>query len=130
MRVYAFYEKISGVGYAADEHVMLVKEGFCWPALFFFLIWPLYHRFWLITASLLCFSVGAIIVLYCFHGGEAWLVLGLVALALISGAEGNNLRQYDLTRRGYSFSGVVAGRDEREAELRLFAVLDSRGYLP
>ncbi len=30
----------------ADDDVVLVKDGFSWPAFFFSLIWALWHRLW------------------------------------------------------------------------------------
>ena len=29
-----------------DEDVVLIKDGFSWPAFFFSLIWALWHRLW------------------------------------------------------------------------------------
>ena len=130
MRIYAVYEEAGSPSHDADEDVVLVKEGFCWPALFFSLIWVLYHRLWLIAITLVVLLAGIGAALFYFHGGENYVALGLIALALVLGVEGNNLRQYFLVSGGYSFSGVVAGRDVPEAELRLFSALGPRIYLP
>lgn len=130
MRVYAVYEKAGPTGSDAAEDVVLVKEGFCWPALFFALIWVLYHRLWLVAISMLIVLAGAGVALFFFRGGEPYVALGTLALALVLGAEGNNLRQYFLKGRGYSFTGVVVGRNEPEAALRLFSALGPRIYLP
>ena len=130
MRIYAVYEEAGSPDHDADEDVVLIKEGFCWPAFFFSLIWVLYHQLWLVAITLVILFAGVGAALVFLHGGEAYAALGLIALALVLGVEGNNLRQYFLLRGGFSFSGVVAGRDVPEAELRLFSALGPRIYLP
>ena len=130
MRIYAVYEEAGSPGHDADEDVVLVKEGFCWPALFFSLIWVLYHRLWLVAITIVILLAGSGVAFVFLRGGESYVALGLIAVALVLGAEGNNLRQYFLVSGGHSFSGVVAGRDVPEAELRLFSALGPRIYLP
>jgi hypothetical protein len=130
MRIYAVYEEAGSPSHDADEDVVLVKEGFCWPALCFSLIWVLYHRLWLVAITIVILLAGSGVALVFLRGGESYVALGLIAVALVLGAEGNNLRQYFLVSGGHSFSGVVAGRDVPEAELRLFSALGPRIYLP
>tara|TARA_B100000029_G_scaffold515698_1_gene624047 strand:- start:1856 stop:2248 length:393 start_codon:yes stop_codon:yes gene_type:complete len=130
MRVYAVYEQAGETGRDAEEDVILVKEGFCWPVAFVPLIWLLYHRLWIVSLTVMVLLVGAGMAPVFFRGSEPYAALGLVALSLVFGAEGNNIRQYFLVSSGYSFTGVVVGRNEPDAAMRLFSALGPRIYLP
>jgi hypothetical protein len=51
MRVYTVHihprrRDADGLG---DRDVVLVKEGFCWPALFFSVIWAIWKGLWLVA---------------------------------------------------------------------------------
>ena len=130
MRFYTVHEKVGPAGPDADADVVLVKEGFCWPALFFGLIWALYQRLWLVALSVFLLLAGTGVTQILFRGGEWYAVPGMVVLALVLGAEGNNLRRHFLEGKGYAFTTVVVGRDRSEAEMRLFTALGPRIYMP
>ena len=36
-----------------------IKEGFCWPALFFSLFWSIWHRLWLVALGLIATNLAA-----------------------------------------------------------------------
>jgi len=130
MRVDAVYEQAGDTRHDANESTILVKEGFCWPAAIIPLFWLLYRRLWVVALTVMVLLAGAGVAPIFFHGSEPYAALGLVALSLVFGAEGNNLRQYFLVSEGYSFTGVVVGRNEPEAAMRLFSTLSPRIYLP
>jgi hypothetical protein len=99
--------------------LVFVKEGFCWPALFFPEIWLIFRRLWLVLvldiASVLVLAVSVIL----SHAGSVAvpiLLLGRILLAL----EANGLRRWTYYRHGYRLVGVVEGRRLWEAELRFF----------
>ena len=129
MRVYAVYERAGDTGHDADGITILVKEGFCWPAAIITLFWLLYHRLWVAALMVMVLLAGAGMAPVFFHGSEPYATLGLGALSVVLGAEGNNLRQYFLVLGGYSFTGVVVGRNEPEAAMRFFSTLGPRIYL-
>lgn len=97
---------------------VFVKDGFCWPALFIPELWLLFRRMWLvfvlyIAVSLVISAIGSRI-----GGPLPWVALGLVHL--LFALEGNGLRRWTLTGRGYTFVGVAEGRYD-DAELRFFS---------
>ena len=61
MRMYEVLERTVDPRKGAAGDFVLVKEGFCWPALLFGPLWALYHRMWVVAAGLV--SVGVIIAL-------------------------------------------------------------------
>ncbi len=104
----------------ADREAVFVREGFCWGALFFSVLWALWHRMWF--TALIIFAVSLAV-------SVATDLLGLdpltdaavgLALALVIAWEANDWRRASLARRGYVTAGVVAARNLPEAERRFF----------
>lgn len=118
MRVYTVHMRPHGLD--PDRDVVLVKEGFCWPALFFSVFWALWRRLWWVALGL--FAVNAAL-------GAALTFLGAdpvsetaisVGLAIMAGLLANDLRRWTLKRRGFGQIGVVAAAGLEAAEHRFF----------
>jgi hypothetical protein len=93
---------------------VLVRDGFSWGALFFGPLWLAAHRAWIAAAlSLAAF----VLIIVLTEGGVAAALL--IALAVLLGLSGHDLRRWSLDHRGYLLSQVVAARDELEATARL-----------
>lgn len=119
MSIYTILSPPAQSGDVAEDPLSLVfvKEGFCWPALFFPEIWLIFRRMWLV----LIIDVVAIIaasVAIDRVGVAAGLIL--VLLRLLFALEANGLRRWTYYRHGYRLIGVVEGRRLWEAELRFF----------
>ena len=97
---------------------VFVKEGFCWPALFIPELWLLYRRMWLVFLLYLAIALGLSVVADTVGGPLPWVALALAHL--LFALEGNALRRWKLTGRGYEFVGVADGR-RSAAELRFFS---------
>lgn len=106
------------------ERAVFVKEGFCWPALFFSAIWSLWHRLWLVL-------IGYLVIVLMLEatsrlvGGIAPGVTGLL-FALLFALEANGLRRWTLERRGWQPVAMVEGSNREAAEVRFFAGLAGR----
>ncbi len=100
------------------ERIRLVKEGFCWPALFFPALWLLWHRMWIPFVLYLVYAAA----LYGLGTAFPDAPIGFVALlgAVLLALEANNLRRWSLARRGWSELGGTFGRTLDEAEMRYF----------
>jgi hypothetical protein len=107
-----------------EDSYVLVKEGFCWPALFFGPLWALAHGMWVIFLLLVAAVVGIAFAPDLLGDGELpfWLCSGLF---LLLGIFGNDLRQWSLLRSGYDLVSVVSGTDLVDAERRLFTSMNS-----
>ncbi|MGQ0484708.1 MAG: DUF2628 domain-containing protein [Hyphomicrobiales bacterium] len=103
------------------DDAIFVKDGFAWPAVVFTLLWTLWHRMW-IVAAIVFSATAAVAALASWLGlGDAPVNLASLAVGLILGFEGNDLRRRSLARQGYEELGLAPGRDLDEAELRFFA---------
>ncbi|MDP2621766.1 MAG: DUF2628 domain-containing protein [Hyphomicrobiales bacterium] len=123
MAVYTVHEPagLKGRSDAAARRIAFVKEGFCWPAFLIPPVWLVYRRMWWVLLGFLAIGVA-------LGGLELWLgrdsgLSSIVefALLLLFALEANNLRRWQLRRRGYRMRAVVAGRDREQCERQFFA---------
>ena len=115
MRLYTVQFR-PGMGDETAPDVVLIKEGFCWPALFMPLLWLLYRlQFWGLAAYLL--ATGLLSVLVTLTGMDTLSGLSLsVVLSLLVGAVANDWRRWRLGAKGYELVTVVAASDLSHAE--------------
>jgi hypothetical protein len=100
----------------AAEPVVLVREGFSWPAFFLSLLWLLWHRLWL---AALVYAVATLLIALLLPPGLA--LPANLALTFLLGAHAHDLRRRALARRGYAEVGVVTAADRDHALARLLA---------
>jgi hypothetical protein len=118
MKVFTVHTRPGGLD--PDRDVVLVKEGFSWPAFFFSLVWALWCRLWLVALGIFLIEVaanGLLAALGADPPTQAALSLGLAAAL---GVIGNDLKRWTLGRRGYIESDIVAAPDGDAAEGRFF----------
>ena len=116
MNLYAVHLRRHGLD--PDRDVVVVKEGFCWPAFFLSVLWALWNRLWLAAALFLSAQVLVNLGVYLFRPdplGQGILSLGL---AVIFGYVANDLRQQKLSRQGFALSAVVNGKNSDQAYSR------------
>jgi len=106
-----------GLGDAAEDAV-LVKEGFCWPALLFGPFWAFYHRLWLWGLAWIAVVVAISAIQEALPATAPYLGFATIALELLFAAEANDLRRRDLARRGWREVEVVGGTDGDTAARR------------
>ena len=118
MRVYTVHLRRQGLD--PDRDIVLVKEGFCWPALFFSLLWALWCRLWWVALGLLVVEVmlsGAVALLGLDPLSEIAMSLGC---AVIVGYVANDLKRWTLRRRGFVEVAVVVADGRDAAERRFY----------
>jgi hypothetical protein len=121
--VYSVYEpnKESPDIEARADNLAFVKEGFSWLALLVPVLWLIYYRMWI---ELVVFIAILVLVQLISGGGQeagaqlaGWVS---IALSVLLGFEGNDLRSASLERRGYRLTGIAEGRGRTDAELSFF----------
>lgn len=112
---------------AADQpDVVLVKEGFCWPAFLVPPLWLLARRLWLGLIVYLLGASAAAALAELAGLGPVSAGAASFAFGLWVGLVANDWRRAKLDRLGYRELGVVAGDDLDEAEERLFRARAAR----
>lgn len=116
MRVYTVHLRRHGLD--AERDLVLVKEGFAWPAFFAGALWALWHRLWLF-ALLLAVAAGAINGIAYLSGADSFAG-GVLSFALAVGAGwiGNDARRRTLEKQGFAFVGVVTAKNDDDAVRR------------
>ncbi|MFN4088831.1 MAG: DUF2628 domain-containing protein, partial [Alphaproteobacteria bacterium] len=107
-------------GLYSGPRIVLVKEGFCWPAFFLPLPWALWHRMWL--TALLLVVVPLLLGIAMDFGGlsrMAQTVAG-IGVALYIGLNANDWRRASLRRKGWDEGPPVLAPNRDAAELRFF----------
>ena len=105
-------------GLDPDRDLVLVKEGFSWPAAIFSVLWALWNRLWAASALFLGLDVALQAGLAWIEASETVAFVLTLALAVAFGMVGNDLRRAALRRRGFAEVAVAAGADRLEAERR------------
>ncbi len=102
----------------ADSDLVLIKEGFCWPAFFLGPLWALWHRLWLAALVLLVADLGlsgTALLLRLDGLSQGAVAVGFVAIV---GFVANDLRRRRLERRHYALAAVVSAAGREAAEWR------------
>lgn len=121
MRIYTVHE-LPGAPLDGNG-IVLVKEGFSFPAFAFLWVWLLYHRMWIALAIWIGLTVTLSWAMQDASGPAAAMVVSL-ALNFMLGAEANDIRRWTLERKGYREAGLAAGASLEEAERNFFAKWD------
>ena len=124
MKFYAVHLRRHGLD--PDRDVVLVKEGFSWPAFLLSFVWALWHRLWLAAALFGLAQAAISLGIYLVHPDPVSQTVLSLGLAAIIGYLAADIRQHKLTRQGFAFAGVVAGPDADQAYRRF---LDSEPVL-
>ena len=94
---------------------MLIREGYSLIAAIFNLFWAMYHRMWLVSATVIIlqimfFSFEMPKFNYLFH----------IDVLLIFGFFASDLREYYALKRGLALSEIIIANDEEEAEWKYY----------
>ncbi len=113
MRIFTVHLRRHGLD--PDRDLVLVKEGFSWPAFFLTGMWALWHRLWLAAVALFAVSIGLNLVSRGLGADPASHAVVSVAFAAIVGFVANDLRRQKLAASGFAAAGVAAGSNREEA---------------
>ena len=117
MRMYTAYVRHGGLD--PDRDVVLVKEGFSWPAFVFGPLWALTRRLWSAAAAFALALAASEALVYAIELDPTAQTTLMLGISMVFGWIGNDLRRRHLERQGFIFRGVVAG-DNFDAALSRF----------
>ena len=103
-----------------DPDVVLIKEGFCWPALFVPLLWLMYRLQFLGLLAYLS-ATASLSAAVKYSGMEPLLGLLLsVVLSLLVASLANDWRRWRLAAKGYELVAIAAADNLSQAEQKIF----------
>ncbi|PCI86325.1 MAG: hypothetical protein COB24_10000 [Hyphomicrobiales bacterium] len=122
----AFFEALQNTNKAhsgdySNGNIVLVKDGFCWPALFFTPFWLIFRGMWLILILYIGISMIFWAVENAGYMSSDVAFWAQVGLSILFAFEANFLRKWTLQRGDYRHIGVSLGRNLQEAEVNFFA---------
>ncbi len=103
------------------ERVLFIREGFCWSALIFTVLWALLHRMWVVAALL--FTAFAVVMLVEALGLIGPVLAGIThfTISLLFGFEARRLQSLSLERSNFQPVGLIEATSLEAAELSYFA---------
>jgi len=116
MRHYTVHLRRHGLD--PDRDLVLVKEGFSWPAFFFSVLWALWHRLWLVAGIFFLVQLAMSLILAVWMLDPVAAIAMSVGTALILAYAANDLWRWALERLGFVETAVVAADDRDGAERR------------
>ena len=105
------------------QDMVLVKDGFSWPAFLFPTVWFLAKKMWIVFAIYLAIQGLVLSAVYYWSLPTEITTIAKITSNLILGFEGNDLYRWSLRRARYREHGTIAARDELAAEHRFFAAI-------
>ena len=106
MRIFTIYLRRHGLNPVKD--IVVLKDGFSWPAFLIGSLWALWHRMWWVALGLVT-AAGAINGLGPLFFSDSYSPPVLVgALALLSGLLAHDLRVWTLERQGFVLGAIVS----------------------
>lgn len=103
------------------DKVTFVKEGFAPAALVFTVLWALWHRMWVVAATLFAVLVAISLSVNFFDLDAMMASLLEIAISVIFGFEARKLWIMSLERSGYRQAGLIVASNREAAELAYFA---------
>ena len=113
MRTYSVHIRRHGLDF--DRDVVVVKEGFSWPAFLFNIFWALWHRHWLAAIALFMIPLGIAIITNVIGLAPAGQTALSMGWSVIVGMLANDVRRYYLDRDGFVEDGITAGKSPDDA---------------
>ena len=98
--------------------MVVIKEGFCWPAFFFSIFWTLWHRLWIVTLGLVAANLVISVLVFRIGTNEAVTIVVSFSIALMLGFMGNDFLRSKLRKHGYTERSLVMGRTAEAAVRR------------
>ena len=98
-----------------DCNVVVVKEGFSWPAFLFNIFWALWHRHWLAAIALFVIPLGIAIITNVIGLAPAGQTVLSMGWSVIVGMLANDVRRYYLAREGFVEDGITFGKASDDA---------------
>lgn len=110
----------------ALSEAILIRDGFSKSAFFFSFLWFIWNRLWLAGLAVLAGLLILTAILEVFHVNHFFVSIAQILYMVLIGFEANSLKRWTFGRNGRPVAGIVAGRDDIEAEAKMLVLGLSR----
>lgn len=100
--------------------ILVIREGFCWPAFVFGPLWALRHRLWAAFATLCALIAALLTADWLLRPNGLVVAAAAAAVVLFAGFAGNDWRRAAAELRGWRMAGLAAAPDRDSALRRYF----------
>lgn len=90
------------------DEAAVIREGICWPAVFFGPLWALRHGLWFVAAGLAAALIGLGLAGSLLRPDPATAAAALIGFMLLVGWAANDWRRGALEDRGWRMAGLAA----------------------
>ncbi len=122
MQIYTVHTKLQSPFLALEKEKMerttFLREGFCWTAMLFTVLWACWHRMWRHGAMLAAVLLLLNLVVEAMDVVAPTRVLVILGALFVVGFEGNNWRREELEKKKYVLTAVVAAENRDTAIFR------------
>ena len=118
MRIFTVYENPNPL---SSEVIVLIKEGFCWPAFFFSFLWAFYEGLWSLAFLFLVLLICGMAFIKMFFINDNLVYLYFILFNFVYAFLVNDFRRMLIYFKGWSSVAIVQGRNLKEAEERFFS---------
>ena len=124
MRFYTLHWR--GDKHFSEGNLIVIKEGFSWPAFFLGPIWALWHKLWWVVGSLTIILIPFFEFSYFLDASAVTILIILSCCAW--GLTGNDIRRYVLRLEGFEEVDVVGALCQELAIKQHYEDIHSKDY--
>ena len=108
------------------DGAVAIKEGFCWPAFLFSLVWAIFYRLWKFAFYLIVINL--ILLTFISQLGASYFIIfvSLLGVSILFGYMANDARRSNLNKRGYLEKIVLIAPTKHAAIRRYLDICVSR----
>ena len=101
------------------DDIVAIKEGFCWPAFLFSLVWAIFFRLWRFAFYLIMINSTILLLAFQLGANHFAIFFVLLGIYIVFGYIANDARRSNLRQKGY-FEKIVLVAPTKEAAIHRY----------
>ena len=101
------------------DEVVAIKEGFCWPAFLFSMVWAIFYRLWIYVFYLVAINSIVLILIFQFGANHLVIFFSLMVILILFGYVANDARRSNLRKKGF-FEQIIVIAPTKNTAIRRY----------
>ena len=101
------------------DEVVAIKEGFCWPAFLFSMIWAIFYRLWIYVFYLVLINSIFFILIFQLAENHFVIIFSLMGVLISFGYIANDARRSNLRKKGF-FEQIIVIAPTKNTAIRRY----------